>query len=196
MKRKYVCSAVILVLLVFLAEAVYAITWDENVFKSAAVVVPEAAAGFIRTAAETTSAEKKTGESCRARIASMELDGEESYLLTKIAMAEAGGEDTEGKALVMLVVLNRVLDDKFPDTVRDVIYQKRQFSPVGDGIFDETEPDADCLAALDMIMLERWDESNGATYFESRSKSTWHSANLDFIFRHGKHYFYKERDSG
>lgn len=35
-------------------------------------------------------------------------DGEESYLLAKIAMAEAESEDTEGKALVMLVVLNRV----------------------------------------------------------------------------------------
>ena len=31
-----------------------------------------------------------------------------AYLLMKIAMAEAEDEDTEGKALVMMVVLNRV----------------------------------------------------------------------------------------
>lgn len=37
-----------------------------------------------------------------------------------------------------------------------------------------------------------WDESHGATYFESKSDSTWHSENLTFLFKHGKHYFYKE----
>ena len=30
------------------------------------------------------------------------------------------------------------------------------------------------------------------TYFESRSNSTWHSEHLTFLFRHGRHYFYKE----
>ena len=45
-------------------------------------------------------------------------------------MAEAESEDTEGKALVMLVVLNRVWDDEFPDTIEEVIFQKGQFSPI------------------------------------------------------------------
>ena len=127
---------------------------------------------------------------------SPELDGEEPYLLAKIAMAEAGTDDTEGKALVMMVVLNRVRDDKFPDSIREVVYQPRQFSPVLDGVFDDVEPDADCWAALDMIMLDGWDESCGATYFESKSESTWHSDNLEFLFRHGRHYFYMERRDG
>ena len=47
-------------------------------------------------------------------------------------MAEAEGEDTEGKALVILVVLNRVRSEGFPDTVEDVIMEEhngvRQFS--------------------------------------------------------------------
>ena len=34
------------------------------------------------------------------------FNSNDSYLLSKIAMAEAEGEDTEGKALVILVVLN------------------------------------------------------------------------------------------
>lgn len=41
-------------------------------------------------------------------IHSMDFDASDAYLLEKIAMAEAESEDTEGKALVMLVVLNRV----------------------------------------------------------------------------------------
>lgn len=145
---------------------------------------------------ETVSMELPSELPLRSGTDSQELDGEESYLLAKIAMAEAGTEDTEGKALVMMVVLNRVRDDKFPDSIREVIYQPRQFSPVLDGVFDDVELDADCWAALDLIMLDKWDRSCGATYFESRSDSTWHSDNLDFLFRHGRLYFYMERGNG
>lgn len=118
---------------------------------------------------------------------------EDSYLLTKIAMAEAESEDTEGKALVMLVVLNRVDADGFPDSIEEVIYQPRQFSPVASGRFDRVEPDEDCWQALAMIE-DGWDESMGATYFESQSESTWHEENLHFLFKHGAHYFYTDRE--
>lgn len=121
-----------------------------------------------------------------------ELSFDDAYILAKIAMAEAESEDTEGKALVMLVVLNRVKDDKFPDSVEAVVMQKGQFSPVANGRYDEVEPDEDCFRALELIQKCGWDESNGATYFESKSDSTWHSENLTFLFKHGKHYFYKE----
>ena len=53
---------------------------------------------------------------------------EESYLLMKIAMAEAEGEDTKGKALVMCVVLNRVESIQFPDTIYDVIFDDGAFT--------------------------------------------------------------------
>jgi len=121
---------------------------------------------------------------------------EDSYLLAKIAMAEAESEDTEGKALVMLVVLNRVKADGFPDSIEEVIYQARQFSPVASGRFDRVEPDADCWQALSLIELDGWDESMGATYFESESESTWHEEHLEFLFQHGNHYFYTDKEAG
>ena len=117
----------------------------------------------------------------------------DAYLLAKLAMAEAEGEDTEGKALVMLVVRNRVRSNKFPDTVKEVIYQEGQFSPISDGRFNVVEPDADCWDALKLV--ERgWDRSMGATYFESKSNSTWHRDNLKFLFRHGGHSFYADKE--
>lgn len=130
----------------------------------------------------------------QSMIMSMDWGAEDSYLLAKIAMAEAEGEDTEGKALVILVVLNRVWSDGFPNTIEEVIYQSGQFSPISNGRFDRVEPDADCWAALDLIMLDKWDGSCGATYFESESESSWHSENLDFLFQHGNHYFYKDKE--
>lgn len=54
-------------------------------------------------------------------LGSIDWDVEDAYMLAKIAMAEAESEDTEGKALVMLVVLNRVWSDEFPDTIAGVI---------------------------------------------------------------------------
>lgn len=119
-----------------------------------------------------------------------------AYLLMKIAMAEAEDEDTEGKALVMRVVLNRVKSRGFPDSIKKVIYQERQFSPIANGRFDRVEPNEDCQKALDMIAENGWDESMGALYFESKSASTWHEDNLQFLFRHGNHYFYTDREEG
>ena len=120
---------------------------------------------------------------------------EEEYLLAKLAMAEAEGEDLKGKAFVMLVVLNRVNDDEFPDTIKEVIFQESdgtyQFSPIGDGRFFKQEPSDECYEALELIKTG-YDESKGALYFTSiKEQSTWHSRNLDFLFEHGGHLFYK-----
>ena len=87
------------------------------------------------------------------------------------------GEDTEGKALVMLVILNRIQSSSFPDSVESVIYQKHQFQPISDGRFDRVEPSADCWEALRMVQ-SGWNGSQGATYFEA-SGNGWHARNLD-----------------
>lgn len=55
------------------------------------------------------------------------------YLLANLIYCEAGGEPYQGQVAVGAVVINRVRSEKFPDTVTGVIYQKRQFSPVGSG---------------------------------------------------------------
>ena len=136
----------------------------------------------------------RDGAQTEAEVNSITCTESEEYLLARIAMAEAESEDTEGKALVMRVVLNRVSDDRFPDSIEAVIFQSGQFSPIANGRFDRVKPDRDCWDALEMIEFGQWDESQGATYFESKSESTWHSKNLKFLFQHGKHYFYRERE--
>lgn len=160
---------------------------DETEMIVSAVVSEEADAMPTTEPITTTGQEMIKNE--QSKIGSM--DSDDAYRLAKIAMAEAESEDTKGKALVMLVVLNRVCDDEFPGTIEDVIFQKGQFSPISNGRYDEVEPDEDCYRALQLI-TDGWDKSHGATYFESKSDSTWHSENLTFLFKHGKHYFYKE----
>jgi len=57
-------------------------------------------------------------------------------ILATIIYCEAGGEPYAGKLAVGAVVVNRVLSSVYPDTVVGVIYQRKQFSPVGSGRFD------------------------------------------------------------
>ena len=57
-------------------------------------------------------------------------------LLATIIYCEAGGEPYAGKLAVGAVVINRLLSSVYPDTVVGVIYQRKQFSPVGSGRFD------------------------------------------------------------
>ena len=119
-------------------------------------------------------------------------DIDELYELCKIAMAEAEGEDVEGKALVMMVILNRVADNRFPNTIHGVIFANNQFTPVSDGRYDAVEPSDECWEALDMIMYDNWDKSQGALFFDScTNQDNWHSRNLEYLFTHGKHRFYK-----
>ena len=120
------------------------------------------------------------------------ISHEDSQMLVRLAMAEAGNQDIYGKALVMVVVLNRVQDSQFPDTISEVIMQENQFTPVSNGVFYEVEPDDECYEALNWVMLQGWDESQGALYFESCSNAdNWHSRNLEYLFIHGDHRFYK-----
>lgn len=122
---------------------------------------------------------------------SMDWSADDAEILLKISMAEAEGENTEGKALVMLVVLNRMLSPEFPNTIKDVVFQENQFTTVFDGgRYWTTTPDDDCKAALKLIE-NGYDESQGALYFESVQGDSWHSRNLELLFQEGNHRFYK-----
>ena len=82
---------------------------------------------------------------------------EDRKLLANIIYCEAGGEPYEGKVAVGAVVINRVLSNRFPDTVSGVIYQKNQFSPVASGRFglalSVDKANAACYQAADEAML-------------------------------------------
>lgn len=57
----------------------------------------------------------------------------ELYLLGAIIQCEAEGEPYLGQLAVGSVVMNRVKSSKFPNTITEVVYQRKQFSPVASG---------------------------------------------------------------
>lgn len=140
---------------------------------------------------EETQETPEAESTYESMIGSRDWGAEDAEMLLRIAMAEAEGEGTKGKALVMLVVLNRVWSDEFPDTVEEVIFQKNQFSvTMPGGRYYTTEPDEECMEALHLVNTG-WDESYGALYFESCEGDSWHSRNLEFLFQAGNHKFYR-----
>ncbi len=116
-------------------------------------------------------------------------------VLLKIVEAEAGICDEKGKILVANVVLNRVRSKKFPNTITEVVYQKKQFSPVANGKIDTctvTKETIDCVNRA----LGGEDYSQGALYFMYRQGSSagaasWFDRDLTFLFSHGRHEFFK-----
>ncbi len=54
-------------------------------------------------------------------------------LLTSIIYSEAGNQSYAGKKAVGIVIMNRVKSKQFPNTIKGVVYQSGQFSPVRNG---------------------------------------------------------------
>lgn len=69
------------------------------------------------------------------------------YLMSQIVYAESKGEPFEGKVAVASVILNRVLNPKFPNTIKEVIFQPYAFSCVVEGSIS-VEPSEDCVSAV------------------------------------------------
>ena len=123
---------------------------------------------------------------------SKDWSAKESYLLARIAMAEAEGCNTQTKTLIIMCVLNRVWSDEFPDTIEEVIFQENQFSPIDNGRWDRVEPNEDCYEAVKVVMEAKYDYSDGATYFENcADEDNWHSRNLEFLYESEGIRFYK-----
>ena len=55
------------------------------------------------------------------------LTDDEKYLIYQITFLEAGNQSMEGQRAVVEVILNRVLSDKYPNTVERVLSQSGQF---------------------------------------------------------------------
>lgn len=72
----------------------------------------------------------------------------ERELIARCVEAEAGNQSTLGKRLVVDVILNRVDDPRFPDTIKDVIYQQGQFAVVENGVIYTVTPSNDTYFAI------------------------------------------------
>ena len=92
---------------------------------------------------------------------------EELDLLSRLIKAEAGGESYNTQLAVGAVVLNRVKSSKFPNTIKEVIYEVSngyyQFTPVLNGEINKPGNEQTLKAAKEA--LNGNDPTNNALYF-------------------------------
>ena len=91
-------------------------------------------------------------------------------LLSRLVYGEARGEPYTGQVAVAAVVLNRVRNSSFPNTISGVIYQKGAFDVVSDGQINLMPNDTAKKAAQDA--LNGWDPTNGAIYYFNPATAT------------------------
>lgn len=110
------------------------------------------------------------------------------YWLSHIIYAESGNQPLEGKIAVGNVIMNRVADPIFPNSIYGVIFQKNQFSPVKNGTIDLTPNEESVLAAK--LCLDGAVVLPNALWFNSANRSSWASKHKTYITTIGGHAFY------
>ena len=91
-------------------------------------------------------------------------------LLARLVYGEARGESYTGQVAVAAVVLNRVNQSSFRNTISGAIYQSGAFDAVSDGQINLTPNSTARKAAQDA--MNGWDPSYGAIYYFNPSTAT------------------------
>lgn len=121
--------------------------------------------------------------------------GEDAYnsetmlWLSRIIHAESGNQPLEGKIAVGNVVMNRVRNPKFPNTLYDVLFQKNQFSPASSGSIYR-EPNAESVVAAKLV-LDGAQVVPEALFFNGAGARSYASRNRAYVTTIGDHDFYK-----
>lgn len=131
---------------------------------------------------------KKMGITLTGSSSSSTYNSNDRYLLAKVIYAEARGESYTGQVAIGAVVLNRVKDSRFPNTVSGVIYQPWAFTAVNDGQIN-LEPNQKAYQAADDA-LNGWDPTYGSVYYYNPQTATskW-IYSTKYVTQIGKHIF-------
>jgi len=108
---------------------------------------------------------------------------EDKDMMARVVMSEASLLNFDGKCAVANTIVNRVLSDKFPNTIEEVIHQRYQYS-----LADNGEPDAACYDAVEAALTYEQFPLD-MYYFRT---GHYHSFAEDYI-QIGNTYFSRER---
>ena len=113
--------------------------------------------------------------------------------LSRIIEAEASGESYHGKIAVGNCVINRTKSSEFPNTIYDVIFDKKhgvQYQPIANGAIYNTPSEESVLAAKEA--LSGYSVVGDALYFCSVKVAphSWASKNRVYLTTIGNHVFF------
>ena len=113
-------------------------------------------------------------------------------LMARAINGEARGELYEGQVAVGAVILNRVKDSRFPNSISGVIYQSGAFTAVADGQINAPIDEGATVYKAAQDALNGWDPTGGCVYYFNPDTATnswiWSRPHVITI---GKHRFCK-----
>lgn len=113
-------------------------------------------------------------------------------LMARAINGEARGEPYEGQVAVGAVILNRVKDSRFPNSISGVIYQPGAFTAVSDGQINAAISEDSTVYKAAQDAMNGWDPTGGCVYYFNPSTATnkwiWSRPLIKTI---GKHRFCK-----
>jgi N-acetylmuramoyl-L-alanine amidase len=112
-------------------------------------------------------------------------------LLAKITQVEAGNESYESQLAVANVILNRVKNSQFPDTIRDVVYSGKQFPPAHNGLLNRSVPEANALRAAKDALNGKNNVEDALYFYNPRVTKGAFWSSLTVIDKVGSHRFAK-----
>lgn len=205
MYKKYISALVLFNLIIVMAiinitalKVNHILTTPAFLLNMERALAPPVQTSYEKLSETVSSGQRIIGYILLEQPEKITLSDEDYEVLLRIVEAEAGGEDIEGRMLVANVVLNRVADERFPDTVKEVVFQREhgvaQFSPAYSGRYDRVVVSEDTIEAVDRVLAGE-DISEGALFFASRKhasseKMRWFDEHLTFLFSHGGHEFF------
>ena len=113
-------------------------------------------------------------------------------LMARAINGEARGEPYEGQVAVGAVILNRVKDSRFPNSISGVIYQPGAFTAVSDGQINASISEGSTVYKAAQDAMNGWDPTGGCVYYFNPATATnkwiWSRPLIKNI---GKHRFCK-----
>jgi len=110
----------------------------------------------------------------------------EMDMMARLVYSEARGEPYVGQVAVAAVVMNRLQSDKFPKTIRDIIFERYAFTAIQDGQFWLTPNRTAYRAAWEAV--RGWDPTGEALYYFNPETATsrwiWSRPQIKQIGRH------------
>lgn len=94
---------------------------------------------------------------------------DDEALLAQLVCGEARAEPYEGMVAVAAVILNRVADDRFPNSVAGVVYETHAFESIENGEIYRGVTEECTRAASEA--LNGWDPVQGAVFFYAPAKT-------------------------
>lgn len=125
----------------------------------------------------------------------IEFTDKELEILYRITEAECTGQSIEAKENVVSSIINRLYDSNFPSTIKDIVFQDGQYSPIRDRRYYTVKVTDETKEAVHNVV------KNGVThdciYFCNYDKVTssklrkWFDS-LEFVFKDSSnHSYYK-----